>query len=135
MDRNSIENKWIVDEGHQITGLVHPKTRAEAVLEMARLGIGGKLHQRASFENSARYKNIVLRDARANKQNEIRRHVVGSGVDFGLVTKLIELEVAISPPVVAMLDYAEAKVVWCETASIDEIAAYDPAADSDFPSI
>jgi hypothetical protein len=122
------------DDGVTIHGLVHPRTQAEAAQEMERLGISGSLHARSRFEKGPKFKEVMLRDLRADKKHQILDRA-NSITDLRLIRKLIDLGVSLAPEIVAFLDYAEAKLAWCDTATAEQIEAYDPALDSDWPSI
>ncbi len=129
MDRRSVENKWIVDEGHQITGLVHPKTKKEAKSEMARLGISGSLHARSRFEKSPRYKAILLSDQRAMMKFSIQQHAGSLVGDYRLVKQLADLRMEIPEPQQSIMAHAEKQMSWCDKATKKQLDVYDPAAD------
>lgn len=131
MNRNSIENKWIVDEGHQITGLVHPRTKKEAVSEMERLGISGSLHARSRFEKSRRFKAFMLGGHRAMMKVAIHNHAASllSG-DYNLIKQLVDLGIALPEKQNAVVAHATKKADWCDTASKKSLDAYDPSADN-----
>lgn len=97
---SQVENKWMVDAGDRMIGLVHPATREEAEQEMVRLGITGTLQERAVFENSRRFKEFLTLPEEKAK----RKHEALSGLQKDAFGRPLESDI---PRVQALLDAAD----------------------------
>lgn len=95
-----VKNKWMVDQGDKITGLVHPETREEAQQEMERLGITGTLHARSEFEHSQRYKQFI----RLPEEKDKLRGAALTGLQRDVFGRPLESDI---PRVQALLDAAD----------------------------
>lgn len=127
MDRTSVENKWLVEDGDIVHGLVHPATREEAESEMERLGITGKLISRVDFEKTDKHKALLLREKRSLVKMAIGQHAnTLLGGDYSLARKLTEL--GISVPSNSVVTYAGEQMDWCDTATKEQLDAYDSTA-------
>lgn len=125
--RRQKPQRWILDEGDKITGLVHPESKEEAELEMARLGKTGDLHLRDEFEGSERWIAFFLPQDRNEMKTKVSKHANSllSG-QFAVVSELKALGVDLPHEKARVLSKAAEKRLWCETASKAELESYDP---------